>query len=91
VLFPYYLLATSVLIFMLDLVARRSPHRSLAWCAAAAFFVALRPTNHAVDAFGTLVLALIAVLAGLVELVPVQAVSGKTAVGEMSIEGSGCE
>ena len=68
VIFPYYLLATSVMFFMLDLVGRRSPSRSLAWCAAAAFFVALRPANHAVDAFGTLILAVIAVTVGLVEL-----------------------
>ena len=61
VVFPYYLLATSVMFFMLDLVGRRSPYRSLAWCAASAFFVALRPANHAVDAFGTLILAVIAV------------------------------
>ena len=54
VVLPYYLLAPSVLFFLLDLVARRSPYRSLAWCAGAAFFVAVRPGNHAVDAFGTL-------------------------------------
>ncbi len=65
VVFPYYLLAASVLIFLLDLVAQRSPHRSLAWCAAAAFFVAFRPGNHAVDAFGTLLLAAAAVAAGM--------------------------
>ncbi len=69
VVFPYYLLAASVLIFVLDLVARRSPHRSLAWCAAAAFFVAFRPGNHAVDAFGTLLLAAAAVAAGAWDLV----------------------
>jgi hypothetical protein len=68
VLFPYYLLATSVMFFMLDLVARRSPHRSLAWSAAAAFFVALRPGNRAVDAFGTLILAVLGVLGGMAEL-----------------------
>jgi len=68
VVFPYYLLAASVLILLLDLVARRPPHRSLAWCAAAAFFVAFRPGNRAVDAFGTLLLAVAAVAAGLVEL-----------------------
>ena len=66
VVFPYYLLAASVLFFLLDLVARRSPHRSLAWCAAAAFFVAFRPGNRAVDAVGTLLLAVAAVAAGLV-------------------------
>ena len=70
VVFPYYLLAASVLIFLLDLVARRSPHRSLAWCAAAAFFVAFRPGNRAVDAIGTLLLAVAAVVAGWVELSP---------------------
>ncbi len=70
VVFPYYLLAASVLIFLLDLVARRSPHRSLAWCAAAAFFVAFRPGNRAVDAIGTLILAVAAVVAGWVELSP---------------------
>ena len=39
VVFPYYLLARSALFFMLDLVTRRSPYRSLAWCAGAALFV----------------------------------------------------
>ena len=68
VVFPYYLLAPSVLFFLLDLVARRSPYRSLAWCAGAALFVAVRPGNHAVDAFGTLVFALLAVGAGIVEV-----------------------
>jgi Glycosyltransferase family 87 len=68
VLFPYYLLATSVIFFQLDLVARRSPHRSLTWCAAAAFFVALRPGNRTVDAVGTLLLAATGVVAGLAEL-----------------------
>ena len=68
VIFPYYLLGTSVLFFLLDLVARRSPHRSLAWCAAAAFFVAVHPANRAVDAFGTLILAVAAVLAAFVDL-----------------------
>jgi hypothetical protein len=67
VVFPYYLLAPSVLFFLLDLVARRSPYRSLAWCAGAAFFVAVRPGNHAVGAFGTLAFALLAVWAGLAE------------------------
>jgi len=69
VIFPYYLLATSVFFFILDLVARRSPYQSLAWCAAAAFFVALRPANDAVDAFGTLLLAVISVGAGFAEVV----------------------
>jgi hypothetical protein len=68
VIFPYYLLAASALFFLLDLVDRRPPARSLAWCAAAAFFVAVRPPNHAVDAFGTLLLAVIAVAAGLRQL-----------------------
>jgi hypothetical protein len=68
VVFPYYLLAASVLFLLLDLVALRSPHRSLAWCAAAAFFVAFRPGNHAVDALGTLVLAVAAVGSGLMDL-----------------------
>lgn len=70
VLFPYYLLATSVVFFLLDLVARRSPHRSLVWSAAAAFFVAIHPGNRTVDALGTLVLAVAGVIAGLVELRP---------------------
>jgi hypothetical protein len=68
VIFPYYLLGASVLFFMLDLVARRSPHRSLAWCAIAAFFVALHPANRGVAAFGTLILAVAAVVVGLREL-----------------------
>ena len=68
VVLPYYLLAPSVLFFLLDLVARRSPYRSLAWCAGAAFFVAVRPGNHAVDAFGTLLFALLAVGAGLADV-----------------------
>jgi hypothetical protein len=68
VLFPYYLLGTSVVFFLLDLVARRSPYRSLAWSAGAAFFVAVRPTSRAVDAVVTLVLAALGVLSGLAEL-----------------------
>jgi hypothetical protein len=68
VVFPYYLLASSVLFFLLDLVAQRTPHRSLAWCAAAAFFVAISPGNRAVDALGTLILAVLAVAAGLADL-----------------------
>ena len=68
VIFAYYLLGTSVLFFMVDLVARRSPHKSLAWCAAAAFFVALHPANRTVDALGTLLLAVAAVGAGFVDL-----------------------
>ncbi len=68
VVFPYYLLAASVLFFLLDLVARRSPHRSLAWSAAAAFFVAFRPGNRAVDAIGTLLLSVAAVAAGLLDV-----------------------
>jgi hypothetical protein len=82
VIFPYYLLATSVMFFMLDLVARRSPYRSLAWCAASAFFVALRPAGHAVDAFGTLILAVLAVAAGLVELFRTGAASTAPAGGD---------
>jgi hypothetical protein len=68
VVFPYYLLASSVLFFLLDLVAQRTPHRSLAWCAAAAFFVAISPGNRAVDALGTLILAVLAVAAGLADV-----------------------
>jgi hypothetical protein len=68
VVFPYYLLAPSVLFFLLDLVTRRSPYRSLAWCAGAALFVAVLPGNHAVDAVGTLAFALLAVWAGLADL-----------------------
>jgi hypothetical protein len=64
VVFPYYLLAASVLVFLLDLVARRSPHWSLTWCAAAAFFVAVQPGNHGVAALGTLVLAVAVVALG---------------------------
>ena len=68
VVFPYYLLSASVLVLLVDLVARRSPHRSLAWCAAAAFFVALHPANRFVAAFGTLVLAVAVVAIGFGEL-----------------------
>lgn len=68
VVFPYYLLAASVLVLVLDLVARRSPHWSLAWCAAAAFFVALHPGNRAIAAFGTLALAAAVVALGFHEL-----------------------
>ena len=74
VVFPYYLLATSVVIFLLDMVTRRVPTRSLAWCAAAAFFVALHPTAPWVDAIGTLTLALVAVGVGVTELVRTPAV-----------------
>jgi len=70
VVFPYYLLAASVLVFLLDLVARRSPHWSLAWCAAAAFFVAVHPGNRIVAAVGTLVLAVVVVGIGFAELLP---------------------
>ena len=72
VIFPYYLLATSVFFFMLDLVARRSPYRSLAWSAGAAFFVALHPANDAVDAFVTLALAVVSVGAGFADSVRIQ-------------------
>ena len=68
VVFPYYLLATSVLVLLLDLVARRSPHWSLTWCAAAAFFVAVHPGNRIVAALGTLALAMAVVAVGIVEL-----------------------
>jgi hypothetical protein len=68
VVFPYYLLTASVLVFLLDLVAKRSPHWSLAWCAAAAFFVAVHPGNRAVAAFGTLALAVVVVAYGAVTL-----------------------
>jgi hypothetical protein len=67
VIFPYYLLATSVVFFLLDLVARRSPHRSLAWCAGSAFFVAVHPGSQTVDAIGTLAFAVLAVAAGIFE------------------------
>jgi hypothetical protein len=68
VIFPYYLLSASVLVLLVDLVARRSPARSLAWCAAAAFFVAVHPGNRVVAALGTLVLAVAVVLFGLGEV-----------------------
>jgi hypothetical protein len=68
VVFPYYLLSASVLVLLVDLVARRSPHRSLAWCAAAAFFVALHPANRFVAAFGTLLLAVVVVALGFGEI-----------------------
>ena len=68
VVFPYYLLPASVLVLLLDLVARRSPHWSLTWCAAAAFFVALHPGNRAVSALGTLVLAIAVVALGFLKL-----------------------
>ena len=84
VVFPYYLLAASVLVLLLDLVARRSPHWSLTWCAAAAFFVALHPGNRAVAAFGTLILAVAVVTLGFLGLLagdalPVDASSAVTA------------
>ena len=89
VVFPYYLLAASVLFLLLDLVAQRTPHRSLAWSAAAAFFVAFRPGNHAVDAFGTLILAVAAVAAGLVDVThadrPPAVGSGHPAPGDASL------
>ena len=68
VVFPYYLLAASVLVVLLELVARRSPHLSLTWCAAAAFFVAVHPGERTVAALGTLVLAVAAVSIGMAEL-----------------------
>jgi hypothetical protein len=69
VVFPYYLLAPSVLFLLLDLVARRSPYVSLSWCAGAAFFVAVHPGTLAVDAIGTLFFAVLAVAAGVIEVV----------------------
>jgi hypothetical protein len=69
VVFPYYLLAPSVLFVLLDLVARRSPYISLSWCAGAAFFVAVRPGTQAVNAVGTLLFAVLAVAAGVIEVV----------------------
>jgi hypothetical protein len=68
VVFPYYLLSASVLVLLVDLVAKRSPHWSLAWCAAAAFFVALHPANRFMAAFGTLLLAVVAVALGFGEI-----------------------
>ncbi len=68
VVFPYYLLSASVLVLLVDLVARRFPDRSLVWCAAAAFFVAVHPGNRFVAAFGTLLLAASVVALGFVEL-----------------------
>ncbi|HEY5097626.1 MAG TPA: glycosyltransferase 87 family protein, partial [Acidimicrobiales bacterium] len=68
VVFPYYLLATSVVFFALDLVARRLPVRALCWCAAAAFFVSFHPSNRYVLAFGTLVLSLVTMVAGFADL-----------------------
>jgi len=68
VVFPYYLLATSVVFFALDLVARRLPVRALCWCAASAFFVSFHPSNRYVLAFGTLVLGLLAMVAGFADL-----------------------
>jgi len=88
VIFPYYLLATSVVFFMLDLVARRSPYRSLTWCAVAAFFVALRPADHAVQASGTLLLAVTAMVAGLTVLYIVPASRRTTGVpGDIAGQG----
>jgi len=78
VVFPYYLLSASVLVLLVDLVARRSPVWSLGWCAAAALFVALHPGERYVAAFGTLLLAVGAVALGLAEL----ARAGRTADGD---------
>ena len=69
VIFSVLLAATSVVFFMLDLVAKRSPHRSLAWCAGSAFFVAIHPGNQAVNAIGTLSFAALAVAAGILEVI----------------------
>jgi hypothetical protein len=68
VVFPYYLLSASILALLVDLGARRSPYRSLLWCAAAAFFVAVHPGNRYVAAFGTLALAAAVVAFGFGEL-----------------------
>jgi hypothetical protein len=68
VIFPYYLLAASVAFFLLDLSLARLPDRSLAWIAATAAFVVIHPTNTTVDAMGTLVLAVAAVVAGMVQV-----------------------
>jgi hypothetical protein len=68
VIFPYYLLAASVAFVVLDLAIGRVPDRSLAWIAATAAFVALHPANKTVDAFGTLILAVVAVVCGLTEV-----------------------
>jgi hypothetical protein len=68
VVFPYYLLATSVVFFELDLVVRRLPVRSLCWCAAAAFFVSLHLSNRCVLVFGTLVLSVVTMVAGFADL-----------------------
>ncbi len=78
-IYPYYLLATSAMFFVLDLVAHRLPVRSMTWCAAAAFFVALDPANRVTDAVGTLVLALAAVSIGVGELRAASRSSGHTA------------
>lgn len=72
VIFPYYLLTASVLVLLVDLVARRSPVRALVWCAAAACFVALHPGERYVAAFGTLALSVAAVALGLAELATVE-------------------
>jgi hypothetical protein len=68
VIFPYYLLAASVAFVLLDLAVGRLPDRSLAWVAATAAFVTVHPANRTVDAFGTLILAVLAVTCGLVEV-----------------------
>lgn len=88
VVFPYYLLATSVMFFMSDLVAQRSPYRSLAWCAGAAFFVALRPANATLDAWGTLIFALFAVGAGVVEVVHVSHERGRATQSSDVVSGA---
>ena len=68
VIFPYYLLATSVVFLLADLVARRTPSSSLTWCAAAAFFVAIHPSSRPVEAVGTLALAVAAVIVGVMRV-----------------------
>ena len=81
VIFPYYLLATSVVFFLLDLVQKhRIPTRSLAWCAGAAFFVAVHPGNQTVNVLGTLVFAGLAVAAGIVDAVRLSRAETRTTV-----------
>jgi hypothetical protein len=65
VIIPYYLLATSVVVLVLDLAGRRLPSRSLTWIACSAAFVAVDPRMAWLDAAVTLALALIAVAIGL--------------------------
>lgn len=64
VVFPYYLLAASAVIFCSDLIAHHLPYRSLTWCAAAGLFEALSPPNRIVNGIGTFVLAIAAICVG---------------------------